>query len=52
MDKTFGIWNQRSLGILVLLKLVGRELTKQFLVIFSMNTGEEMEQGSTESEDY
>jgi hypothetical protein len=34
------------------LKLVGRELTKQFLVIFSMNTVGKMEQGSTGSEDY
>jgi len=41
-----------SLYVLGLLKLVGREITKQILVIFSMNTGGKIEQGSTESEDY
>jgi hypothetical protein len=38
--------------VLGLLKVVGRELTKQFLVIFSMNTGGKVEKSSTESEDY
>jgi hypothetical protein len=42
--------NCRGLSVLGLLKLVGRELTKQFLGIFSMNTGGKMEQGSTELE--